>query len=272
MDDLAAMARLIDALRPWLGYLVIVGGWAHQLHRYHPGSKAPLHRALRTKDADVAFASGAPLVGDIGAAMKAAGFEVDFSGEHTPPVAQYRVIGDDQGFYVEFLTPLYGSGYKRDGRPDATLAKAGVTAQRLHHLQLLLEHPWVVRVGDAGLIPLIQSADVMVANPASFIAQKLLIQKERPPEKQAQDVLYIHDTLELFGHDLETLRAEWFDHVRPTLAPKTARSVERLRRTEFSAVTDVIRAAARIPQDRKLTPDRLQATCAHGLDEIFRNE
>jgi hypothetical protein len=28
VDDFSAFARLIDALRPWLGGLVIVGGWA----------------------------------------------------------------------------------------------------------------------------------------------------------------------------------------------------------------------------------------------------
>jgi hypothetical protein len=30
MEDAASFARLIDALRPWLGHFVIVGGWAHR--------------------------------------------------------------------------------------------------------------------------------------------------------------------------------------------------------------------------------------------------
>jgi hypothetical protein len=109
----------------------------------------------------------------------------------------------------------------------------------------------------------------MLANPVSFIAQKLLIQKYRKSEKKAQDTLYIHDTLELFGGGLPALRALWQQEVRPTLPDKTARTVEDLQREQFGAVTDVIRNAARLPQDRVLPPDRMQAACAYGLEEIL---
>jgi hypothetical protein len=45
---------------------------------------------------------------------------------------------EGEGFYAEFLTPLVGSGIKRGGKPDATLAKAGITAQKIRHLDILL--------------------------------------------------------------------------------------------------------------------------------------
>jgi hypothetical protein len=45
MNDLPAMARLLEALRPWLPYLVVVGGWAHRLHRYHPLADPPSFEA-----------------------------------------------------------------------------------------------------------------------------------------------------------------------------------------------------------------------------------
>jgi hypothetical protein len=190
-------------------------------------------------------------------------------GEHTPPVTQYRLGDEDQGFYAEFLAPLFGDGLKRNGVPNITVAKAGVTAQRLRHLDLLLTHPWAVRLGAAVDVPLEAPADVMLANPVSFIAQKLLIQRYRTPDKQAQDALYIHDTLDLFGPQLGALRAVWLEQVRPTLAGKTIKDVERLHRKQFGAVTDVIRTAVRIPQDRTLAPDRMQAACAYGLEEVF---
>lgn len=218
---------------------------------------------------DVAFSPTAPLVGDIGAALEAADFHKDFSGEHTPPVTQYRLGGEDQGFYAEFLAPLHGDGMKRSGLPDVTVASAGITAQKLRHLDLLLVDPWTVRLGRAVGVPLDAPVDVRIANPVSFIAQKLLIQKYRRSDKQAQDVLYVHDTLELFGRELEWLRTIWLEQIRPSLASKTARDVERLQRERFEAVTDVIRSAARLPQDRTLAPDRLQAACAFGLAEIF---
>src|SRR5689334_47410 len=56
----------------------------------------------------------------------------------TPPVPQYRPGADDEGFFTELLTPLQGSGTTRTGRTDTTLAKDGITAQKLRHLDLLL--------------------------------------------------------------------------------------------------------------------------------------
>lgn len=269
MDDFAAFARLIDALRPWLAHLTIIGGWAHRLHRFHSLARAPAYSPIRTKDADIAFSLSAPLTGDMAAALKAADFREEFSGEYTPPITEYRLGTDDGGFFVQFLAPLNGSGVKRSGQPDVTTAKAGVTAQKLRYLDLLLVVAWVVRVNREIGIPVHSSTNVVLPNPVSFIAQKLLIQKHRRPDKQAQDVLYIHDTLDLFGGELLALRELWQDKVRPALPEKTARAVERLQREQFSAVTDVIRNAVRVPQDRVLTPGRMQAASAYGLDEIF---
>jgi hypothetical protein len=150
-----------------------------------------------------------------------------------------------------------------------TTAKAGVTAQKLRHLELLLVNPWRVRLANEIGVPVQSPVDVMLANPVSFIAQKILIEKHRTSQKKAQDALYIHDTLELFGGELTTLRTLWQQEVRPTLADKTARTVETLQREQFASITDVIRNAARIPQDRVLPPERIQAACAYGLEEVF---
>jgi hypothetical protein len=269
VDDLVPFARLVEALRPWLDELVIIGGWAHRLHRFHPKAGSPSYQPLRTRDADVAFSLQSQLEGNIAAALKKSDFQEDLSGEHVPPISQYRLGDEDGGFYAEFLAPLQGGGIRRDGTPDATIAKAGVTAQKLRHLDLLLIRPWSVRLEPKSGMPLKKSAIIRLANPVCFIAQKLLIQEERTPEKQAQDALYIHDTLELFAGDLDSLMVEWREHIRPALAPKIASNVDRLRRKQFGTVTDVVRSAARIPQDRTITPERLLATCSYGLEEIL---
>ena len=262
-------ARLVDAIRPWLKQLVFVGGWAHQLYRLHALASIPPHQPLRTRDADLAFSANARLPGDIGAALRAADFREELSGEHTPPVSEYRLGDENQGFYVEFLAPLSGSGAKRGGAADATLAKAGVTAQKLRYLEVLLIGPWSIQLGRSTGFPLRTPVNVRVANPVSFIAQKLLIRGRRKHNKVPQDVLYIHDTLELFGRDLEALRAVWLDQVRPTLAPRTVRNMGEFRREQYGDVTDAIRTAARIPQDRDLDPDGMRAACAFGLDAVF---
>lgn len=269
MDDLAAIGRLIDALRPWNDRLVIVGGWAHRLHRLHGWATPPAYAPLRTKDADVAFSLDAPLVGDIGAALEAADFTKVLSGDHRPPVAEYRLGDEHDGFFAEFLAPLTGSSVKRSGVANATVERAGITAQKLRHLDMLLTLPWTVRVDKKTGVPLKRAADVQLANPVSFIAQKLLIRKCRTPDKQAQDALYIHDTLELFAGKRDGLRDLWRQQLRPTLHARVAREIEQLSTGLFENLDDVIRQAARMAIGRSLTPERIRAVCALGLDEMF---
>jgi hypothetical protein len=103
----------------------------------------------------------------------------------------------------------------------------------------------------------------------SFIVQKLLIHKRRDADKKAQDVLYIHDTLELFGASLHKLRTVWEGEVRAKMSPKTTKRALATASELFENVTDTIRNAARIPQDRKLQPENLRAATEYGLNEAF---
>jgi hypothetical protein len=121
MEDFANFARLIEAIRSWLGEVVIVGGWAHRLHRFHPLATAQEYQPLRTRDVDLAFSPDAPLHGDLRKALRKAGFREELSGEDTPPVTHYRLGEEDAGFYAEFLTAKKGSGVRRDGKSDSTV-------------------------------------------------------------------------------------------------------------------------------------------------------
>jgi len=269
VEDLGAFARLVTALRPWLGELVVVGGWAHRLHRFHRLATPPDHLPLRTRDTDLAFSPDAALAGDLRTALTDAGFREQLFGDDAPPATHYGLGEEDDGFYAEFLTPLFGSEIKR-GKRDATVRKAGITAQKVRHLELLLIWPWSVRVGPESEIPTAADVELFVPNPTSFIVQKLLIHSDRPPRKKAQDILYIHDTLELFGGSLGELRRLWLEDVRPAMPSKTARRSEVVARELFAEVTDTIREAARIPQDRQVAPENVQRACEYGLDEILR--
>ena len=269
MDDFASFARLVTAVDPWRGHLVLVGGWAHRLYRFHELANVPEYQPLTTKDTDFAFSAGAPLEGDIKAALAKEGFAEKLSGENHPPVTHYELSNDDAGFYTEFLTPLVGSGRKRDGSPDATVSVAGVTAQKLRHLEILFVDPWVIRIGPDKGFPLPGKVDLQVANPASFIVQKLLIQQDRKPAKRAQDVLYIHDTLELFAGALPALKESWEKKIRPTMHKRTARTAIEMSVSTFSGVTDTIREAARMAPGRNLSPERLQGLCQGALREVI---
>jgi hypothetical protein len=271
VEDLEAFARLVTALRPWLGQMVVVGGWAHRLHRFHRLAKPPSHLPLRTRDTDLAFSPDAALAGDVRKALTEAGFIEEFFGDDAPPATHYRLGDEDGGFYAEFLTPLVGSEMKR-GQRDATTSRAGITAQKLRYLDVLLVKPWSVRIGPEKQVPTAADVDLFVPNPASFAVQKLLIHPHRPAAKRAQDVLYIHDTLELFGGSLGELHRLWVEEVRPGMTQRWARKAQTLAHELFAEVTDTIRDAARIPQDRRLAPEYLQRACAYGLNEILAKE
>lgn len=217
---------------------------------------------------DLALSLDAPVIGDIREALALAGFSRTFHGEDAPPVTHYN-LADDAGFYAEFLAPLHRGEIKRNGKRDVAAAKAGITAQKLRHLDLLLIAQWSVQLGQEVKIPLERCADVLLPNPVSFLVQKLLIHDKRQPNKQAQDVLYIHDTLELFGGAQDELRSVWTDQVRPQMPDKTARQAQKLARTLFEEVTDTVREAARMPPDRSLSPEVLRGTCQYGLSQIL---
>ena len=139
----------------------------------------------------------------------------------------------------------------------------------MRYLEFLLVSPWNVQIGPERNVPLGADVKVLVSNPTSFIVQKLLIHPDRTPDKRAHDVLYIHDTLELFGGSLRELQQMWADVLRPAMPTKTARRVEATARDLFAEVTDTIREAARIPQDRRLTPENARRACRYGLGEIL---
>lgn len=267
MNDLDAFVRLTQALAPWSGQMVYVGGWAHRIHRLDPRASAPTHQAVFTRDTDLAFAATAKLNGDIKAALEKVGFKEQLSGEFKPPVAHYILGQEDQGFYAEFLTPLSGSGRKRTGEKDATLAAAGITAQKIRHLDILLVMPWVVKL-DPQNAPVQQPMDVQVANPLSFMVQKFLIQGDRPLRKRAQDILYIFDTIDLFGGQIEAFRELWNNTIGPALG-RSRDDVLKLNESTFSKVTDEVREAALIPQDRRLSAEEIQATCQYAFEQIF---
>ncbi len=269
MEDREAFARLMTALRPWLDQLVVVGGWAHRLHRFHPLASPPAHLPLRTRDADLAFSIDAALDGNLRVALGDAGFEEELLGEHTPPVTHYRLAKENAGFYAEFLTPLDGSGLRRNGAPDATVEKAGITAQKLRYLDVLLIAPWGVRVGPTLGVPVTTDVDVLVPNAVSFLVQKLLMHSDRNAFKKAQDVLYIHDTLELFGPAIDQLGDLWTTTIKPSMRPGIARRTAAIADELFSDVTDTIREAARMPKDRQPAPEHIRIACAYGLRKIL---
>lgn len=270
MDDMNDFARLAEALAPWSDHLVYVGGWAHRLHRLHPHAHVPDHAALLTRDSDIAIDALVPKEGDIKAALFAHGFKEELRGDLRPPEALYTLGDEDAGFYAEFLTPLVGSGYKRDRTPIGSEPIAGVLAQKIRHLDVLLIDPWRVTLDTINFDSLAQSMDVRVANPLCFMVQKFQIQERRRAQgKASKDLLYVYDTLQLFGDQLGAFRENWKTMVAPRLGAAEAQRIVERSRLAFSALNDELRYAALIAQGRELDPDEMRRACQYAFDHIF---
>jgi hypothetical protein len=257
------------ALDPWLGRIVIVGGWAYRLYRLHPVAQQLDYPPVVTLDADVALPSRLPAGDpDLRQRLLSHGFQEELLGHHQPPVTHYHLGPDAGGFYVEFLTPLTGSGYKRNQRPNSTVAVAGVISQNLRHVDLLLHSPWFVDLGKTTEFPK-AAGTVHIANPAAFIAQKLLINARRPAADRAKDILYIHDTIETFGSSLDQIRAEWHDSLRKHVHSNAIRSINQAIKSLFGGVNDLVREAALMAIGRRLSPRQIANVCETGLTRIF---
>jgi len=257
--------RLLAALEPWLDQIVIVGGWAQRLYRLHPDAQALDYPPLSTLDADVAL-SPTLMTGEQGihARLLAFGFEEEFFGDTRPPATHYHLGGETSGFYAEFLTPLGGSEYDRTQKRKAVMEVAGTSTQQLRYIELLLNSPWSIHVEHAEF-----SGRIRIANPVAFLAQKILIHRRRERQDRAKDILYMRDTLEVFGARLPDLAELWKSDVAGHLQTRHSNVISRASREMFGQVSDDIRRAAEISIERALDPEEVRQACYLGFTEVF---
>lgn len=182
--------------------------------------------------------------------LLAHGFAEEFFGDDHPPATHYRLGDEVSGFYVEFLTPLVGSKYDPKHKRKATTEIAGISSQQLRHIELLLHHPWWIEVHSKGF-----AARIQIVNPVSFLAQKVLIHEERERDDRAKDILYMHDTLEVFGQRLPELRELWRNIVAPQLRPRSINVVSKAPEDLLGELSDDMRRAAEISAERAISAE-----------------
>jgi Nucleotidyltransferase len=266
---LEAFSKFIVALEPWLGEVVLVGGWAHRLYRLDPRARKLDYLPLTTLDGDVAVPPKLEKKeSTVRKRLLEAGFEEEFVGEDRPPATHYH-YGKGGGFYAEFLAPLEGSEYDRSGKRKATKEVGGVSSQLLRYIEILLISPWKVELGEENGYAMSPKRTVQIANPASFLAQKILIHEQRDYRDRAKDLLYTHDTIEVFSETLDELQELFRDAVAPKLHPRRVAELEWAADRLFGKVEDTIREAARMATGRRLTAERLVETAHAGLKEVF---
>lgn len=268
-SEIGPFSKFIETLEPWLGEVVLIGGWAHRLYRLDPRSRQLDYVPLTTLDGDVALPEKLKVAeSSIRDRLVSAGFTEEFIGDDRPPATHYH-YGESAGFYVEFLTTLKGSEYDRKGKRKATEAIGGVSSQRLRYIEILMIVPWELELGESNGFLLKPSRKVRIANPASFLVQKILIHPERSHRDRPKDLLYMHDTIEMFSEKLGELRKLYENNVQPVIHANRVRELRKAPDALFGNLNDAIREAARIASDRKLAPEALRETSQRGLIEIF---
>lgn len=268
--DIAAFGKFAEAIDPWLGQTVLVGGWAHRLYRNDPRARHLEYVPLTTLDGDVALPAKLKIEeSTVRQRLMDAGFTEEFVGEDRPPATHYH-YGPAGGFYVEFLTPLVGSEYDRKGKRKATHEVGGVSSQQLRYIDVLMISPWKIELGEANGYPFNPPKRIQVANPTSFLAQKILIHHERDYRDRAKDILYIHDTIELFSEHLGELREIYAAEIQPRLHANRRAELSKAPDGLFGKVNDTIREGALMAAGRKLEAGALAETCRAGLKEVFR--
>lgn len=210
--ELEMLVRVARALEPVGRYVVVIGGAAQQLYRALDVPMRRDIRLLRTLDVDVAIASNAPANESLDKRLEAEGMVSEVSGERTPPVTRYKSAGQE-GYYVQFVTHRPGDGEGRSGQRALTVTVAGAVAERVPHIDLLMTLPRSVSLTQARGFPVQHGAQsLQVANPAAYMAQKLLMRSKasrRSERARAKDIAYLHDTVKLFAPSLGEIASEW---------------------------------------------------------------
>jgi nucleotidyltransferase-like protein len=267
--EIEAFSKFVEAIEPWLEELVLVGGWAHRLYRLDFRARKLEYVPLTTHDGDVAVP---PKLKQEEATLRTrllkAGFQEEFEGEDRPPSTHYH-YGKRGGFYAEFLAPLVGSEYDRRGSRKATKEVSGVSSQLLRYIEVLMISPWKIELSEENGYPLTPKRAIQIANPVSFLAQKILIHRQRDFKDRAKDLLYMHDTIEVFSEHLEELREIYTKNVQPTLHARRTSELKGAANRLFGTVDDTIREAVVMATGRKLNSEAMAESSRAGLREVF---
>lgn len=192
--NLEGLDRALKALGPYVGELVLCGGWAWYLYRRCLGAQGKVE-AQFTRDLDCIGIRGLKVIGQPAAQLlRDAGFQWSPQRGHEPPAARFAWPDPDRPLAeIEFLTPARGAG----ARPTEEL-QPGLVAQVLRHLDVLRESPLKLVMDDTS--PLARELTfrgiVQVPQVGGFAIQKARIASQRSREQQVKDFFYVFDLLD----------------------------------------------------------------------------
>ncbi len=200
--DLAALYKALEVIKPYLGQIVLVGGWVPAIYRRY-GNLRSRHPSIRTTDIDIAVPrklqdSGLPTLDNL---LTEAGYKIDIVGSNGGAVKYELAAPPSQ---IEFITPEVG----KPGKPSISVQN-GLKAQALRYVEILLDNTRQILVHEHKADTNIK-ATVNLPSPAAFIFQKALTLPDRR-SKQAKDLYYIFDLVDSTPEMMEEVVVEMKD-------------------------------------------------------------
>lgn len=180
--------RVLQALQPRLGDVVLTGGWAWYVYRKYLTAESSIPGEF-TLDVDVVLPRQLRAIGpNLDELLQNANFEVEVEGDEGPTVSRHSwPSSKTPEAVVEFLTPARAAGM------DGTLEVSGVLAQQLRFLDLLLDDPLTLDLDERAPGESFKGP-VRVPRVGMFVLQKALTYKRRKfKEKKYKDLFYIFD-------------------------------------------------------------------------------
>ena len=212
-NEIQFLYQVLSNIQPYLQEIILVGGFASLLYRFHEAADLVDIPVLITYDVDLASGGEVPIRGEksIHTSLEEAGLRCELEGNYEKPIVKYYPIEKtDLAYYVEFLAPLFGSGMRRDGEPDFIQEiQENLSAQKLRYLDLLIQNNWTV---DTTSVPGLQDDPnlvVRVPHPCMYIMQKVLTLQKRPRTARNKDFAYIYQTLTYFRNSLQSLARQY---------------------------------------------------------------
>ena len=209
----AFFVKTVETLRPYLVDLVCIGGCANALYRHHPSAAIIPFRYLGTKDSDWATPLRIPrgdraLIADL---MRQADYTEEIIGTDDRPVVKYRPNDSALPADIEFLCPRSGlPGGRNAGGAASHPVQAGLMAQPLRYLDLLLHRTWTLDLGRVPEFERLRGIVIRLPNPSAYVVQKVLIRDERREDlSAAKDCYYIFEVSVIFRDCLDTLAMEY---------------------------------------------------------------
>ena len=269
-SEIEFLYNVLDILQGYLQDLILVGGFAALLYRFHEDAEEIGIPHLITYDVDLASEAEVPIRGQksIHELLETAGLRCELTGNADQPIVKYYPQ-EDQGeiFYVEFLSPLSGSEIKRNGEHDITQSiQKDLPAQKLRYLDLLLQKPLVVHTSSLPFLEKHPDLIVKVPHPGMYIMQKVLTLQERKRSDRIKDFAYIYQTLFCFRKNLTPLASQYANLIVKTEWKRWYSKFIRLVNEKFgSQVSEGSIEASHILDE--VTPEMVSAAVMRFIDK-----